>query len=297
MSTNSIPTPSTSWTVRFYRQLMRVYPREFTSVFGESVEQAFRDLARDAFRRRGHLGLLLLWFRIVPDFVFSAIELFTAKAGDYLKWSFRLRWLLACSAGFAIGMTMSNLLAWTGFPRDLAGFPLWLILGSLQSFVLTSKYCSRVRWIFFSAVAAALAFGLTKAVFDPVMAAHVLPAWAMPVLNIPAAIHGAIIGLFQWQAFRKKQLNASRWVVASAMGLYVFWLVTIAGFSPVIFLFQHAGDAIGLEYSFNIFTLGGFMNYLVAGAIFGAITAAPLERILRLQPVTTVSPARTLTSE
>src|SRR4029077_21015770 len=120
------------------------------------------------------------------------------------------------------------LLGWTNFPRDLRGIPLWLILGFLQSFVLAGKYCSRARWIRVSAVGAVLSFVLTRTVFDPVAAAHVLPAWAMPVLNIPAAINGAIIGLFQCQAFRKGQLKSSRWVLACSIGLYDFWLVLIA---------------------------------------------------------------------
>lgn len=297
MSTNPVPLQSTSWSVRCYRQLMRIYPKEFTAAFGESVDQAFRDLARDEFRERGRLGLVLLWFRIIPDFIFSAIELFTAKASDYLKWSLRLRWVIACSMGFAIGMTLSSLLQWTEFPRDLRGIPLWLILGFLQSWVLTSKYCSRVRWILFSAVAAALTFGLTKAVFDPVMAAHVLPAWALPILNLPAAINGAIIGAFQWQAFRKGQLKAARWILACSMGVYALWLFTIETFSPMMFFFQHAGNAIGFDYNFKIFTLANFVNCLAAGAVFGAMTAAPLERILRLQPVSPASTEQTLTNE
>jgi hypothetical protein len=276
---------------------MRIYPKEFTAAFGESVDQAFRDLARDEFRERGRLGLVLLWFRIIPDFIFSAIELFTAKASDYLKWSLRLRWVIACSMGFAIGMTLSSLLQWTEFPRDLRGIPLWLILGFLQSWVLTSKYCSRVRWILFSAVAAALTFGLTKAVFDPVMAAHVLPAWALPILNLPAAINGAIIGAFQWQAFRKGQLKAARWILACSMGVYALWLFTIETFSPMMFFFQHAGNAIGFDYNFKIFTLANFVNCLAAGAVFGAMTAAPLERILRIQPVSPASTEQTLTNE
>jgi hypothetical protein len=64
MSTNPIPSQTATWSVRCYRQLMRIYPKEFTTAFGESVDQAFRDLARDAFRERGRLGVVLLWFRI-----------------------------------------------------------------------------------------------------------------------------------------------------------------------------------------------------------------------------------------
>jgi hypothetical protein len=297
MSTNPAPSKSASWSVRCYRQLIRIYPKEFTATFGDSVDQAFRDLARDAFRDRGRLGLVLLWCRIVPDFIFSAIELFTAKAGDYLKWSFRLRWFVACSAGFALGLTLSNLLGWSNFPRGLGGIPLWLILGFLQSFVLTEKYCSRARWVLFSAVGAALAFVLTKTVFDPLAVAHVLPQWAMLILNFPAVINGAIIGLFQRQAFRKGQPKTWRWVLACSMGLYFFWLVMIVDSLPTMSLIQRAGMAIGFDYNFNIFILANFINCLGAGVVFGGFTVGPLERILRLRPASAVAPAQKLTSE
>lgn len=298
MSTNPIPSQSASWSVRCYRQLMRIYPKEFTAAFGGSVDQAFRDLARDAFRERGRLGLVLLWFRIVPDFIFSAIELFTAKAGDYLKWSFRLRWLIACGVGFAIGILLSNSLQSLGLPRQLVGIPMWLTVGLFQSIVLTGKNCSRTRWALFSAAGAVLAATITRAVMpDPRLLLGVLPVWAITLLDIPAVIHGAIIGLFQWLAFRKGHRNASRWILACSAGLYAFWVVPVETFSPMMSLIRIAQDSVGIEMNFNIFDLANFANFLVAGAIFGAITSGPLERILRLQPITTASPAQTLTNE
>jgi hypothetical protein len=83
------------WSIRCYRLMMRLYPAEFTNELGDSVDQAFRDLIRDAFRKRGYMGIVMLWFRTVPDFLFSIMELLTSTAGDYLKWYFRLRWILA----------------------------------------------------------------------------------------------------------------------------------------------------------------------------------------------------------
>jgi hypothetical protein len=56
-------------------------------------------------------------------------------------------------------------------------------------------------------------------------------------------------------------------------------------------------DAVGIEVNFNIFDLANFANFLLAGAIFGAITVVPLERILQLQPASAAAPAQTLTSE
>ena len=63
------------WSIRFYRMLMHLYPSQFTEELGDSVDQAFRDMLRDAFRKRGQLGIVLLWFRIIPDFIHSTYEL------------------------------------------------------------------------------------------------------------------------------------------------------------------------------------------------------------------------------
>ena len=98
------------WSIRCYRMLMHLYPREFRRELGDSIDQAFRDLLRDAFQKRGYAGIALLWFRILPDFVFSFFELLTSTGGDYLKWYFRLRWALACSLGLATGQLIAGIL-------------------------------------------------------------------------------------------------------------------------------------------------------------------------------------------
>src|SRR5262245_38362762 len=90
------------WSVHFYRFLTRAYPTEFRSRFGASVEQAFRDMMRDSFDRHGYLGLVLVWFQVLPDFLFSAAELMMKKAGDFLKWRLRLHWVIACSLGLGL---------------------------------------------------------------------------------------------------------------------------------------------------------------------------------------------------
>jgi hypothetical protein len=59
----------------------------------------FRDMHRDALQQHGYLGVAIALVHVVPDFLFSAGEVFLAKAGDFLKWRFRLQWVIACSAG------------------------------------------------------------------------------------------------------------------------------------------------------------------------------------------------------
>ena len=66
---------NTEWSIALYRALIQAYPKEFRKSYGEPVHQAFRDMYRDALQR-GYLGVALLWFHVVPDFLFSAGEVF-----------------------------------------------------------------------------------------------------------------------------------------------------------------------------------------------------------------------------
>src|SRR6185369_15813615 len=108
------------WSITLYRVLMNAYPREFRNQYGEPVDQAFRDLHRDAFQKHGYVEMTLLWFHVVPDFLFSAGEVILAKAGDFLKWRFRLQWVIACSVGFAFARCIFLILGREFFKR-LAG--------------------------------------------------------------------------------------------------------------------------------------------------------------------------------
>jgi hypothetical protein len=56
-----------------YRLLLQFYPRSFRREYGELMQQAYRDLYRDAEKNRGYLGVLSLWGRILSDFVSSVL--------------------------------------------------------------------------------------------------------------------------------------------------------------------------------------------------------------------------------
>lgn len=62
------------WSVWFYRLLLAAYPDSFRNEYGEAMVQLFRDTARDAYRRRGLLGLAALWMRTLADFTISVIR-------------------------------------------------------------------------------------------------------------------------------------------------------------------------------------------------------------------------------
>src|SRR5262245_13319809 len=52
---------------RVYRRLLKLYPANHRSEYGEEMAQCFRDLSREEVKRRGPLGLVAAWGRILRD--------------------------------------------------------------------------------------------------------------------------------------------------------------------------------------------------------------------------------------
>jgi hypothetical protein len=58
--------------VRLYRALLRAYPASFRQEYGDEMTLVFRELAVDAWRRRGRIGLWLIWLRVLGDLLRSS---------------------------------------------------------------------------------------------------------------------------------------------------------------------------------------------------------------------------------
>jgi hypothetical protein len=261
---------------------MKLYPADFRDQLGDSVEQAFRDLLRDAFRKQGHAGVIRLWFRIVPDFVFSIWQLLTSTSGDYLKWYFRLRWVLACGLGTVLGNTLVSILSASGiiafftslgFPArwTFEGASVFLSIALFQSQVLTRTFCRPPRWVLLSALGGVVgvvgASFLTPYVFPQYP--YFPPTWSsmgmLLLFATRAAVVGVCVGVLQWFAFRQKPISAARWgavcmFAAYAANMVSLWLSFIGAYSGSRVLYNASGFA--------------------SGCIFGVITAVPLKRIL-----------------
>jgi hypothetical protein len=274
--------------------LMRLYPSQFTEELGDSVDQAFRDMLRDAFRKRGRLGIVLLWFRVIPDFIYSTYELLTSSKGDYLKWYFKLRWVLACGFGFGFGFIVAASLRSMGLINGLAlpsrwgllGLPIWVGLGFFQSQVLTDRICHRLRWVALTVlggIAGMLLVALFSVFLSPAMFGGIrMSSWqsvaAFPVLQIPYVFVGAMIGLLQPMASRKNCVPLRRWSASCALGSYLSVLLSF----PVGTVIAYALLAVDLNPE-SIFRNWFFLNLVqnfIAGGLFGLVTADPLRRIL-----------------
>jgi hypothetical protein len=243
-----------NWSLRCYRLLMKLYPQTFLAEFGDSIDQAFRDSLRDAFQTRGNWGVALLWLRIIPDFIFSVVELLTSTAGDYLKWYFRLRWVLACGLGFAVGqvaassLVTAGVLNYLGLPRHwgLLGVPIWLSLGFFQSRVLTNRFCKRWQWTLLTITAGALGIVTTRDF-----------STSAPIQI--AVTTGMLMGFFQWTAMKPGRGSNWQWAVAC--------VCATSGAAMVAMTSAWMG-------------LPNALHGFVVGATFGLISAIPLKRML-----------------
>src|SRR5262245_54822968 len=92
-----------SLSLQCYRGLLRAYPQPFLAAFEDLMLQAFADLAHRAVRTQGTWGLFVLWIRSIPDVMSSALREHFRSSSD---WSFRLRWILACSMAISTPYTL-----------------------------------------------------------------------------------------------------------------------------------------------------------------------------------------------
>ena len=60
--------------VRLYRLLLAAYPAPFRHEYGEAMVQLFSDTSRDAYRRRGLLGLVAVWPPALADLTINVIH-------------------------------------------------------------------------------------------------------------------------------------------------------------------------------------------------------------------------------
>lgn len=278
--------------VHFYRLLMHAYPDEFRKRFGSSVEQAFRDMRRDAFQKHGVLGVALLWFHLIPDFLFSAAELVTKKAGDFLKWRLRLQWVVACSVGFGIARGIA---LWIGREpyleleaRGMPGFILSNVLkmailmtsiGAMQAWVLAGRCFRKAAWVLYGLVGVLLA----GVVFTPVL--RMIAPVQMQLLRLVEEsfrfeplrilmerlvtlapvwlVFGALTGLLQATAIRSDAISRYQWMGACAAG---YFLSAMAGGFAIPYPVESVMKLV--------------LTNVVAGTVLGLVTCRPLERVL-----------------
>lgn len=68
------PMGTGTFSIQFYRWLVRLYPVKFRQTYGQDMIYVFHDLCSQAVEQRGQLGLFFLWLRTLPDLLRSVLK-------------------------------------------------------------------------------------------------------------------------------------------------------------------------------------------------------------------------------
>jgi len=286
---SAIESRSLLLSIRCYRGLLRAYPQTFLAEFEDLLCQAFGDLASRAVQSKGHWGLLVLWMRTIPDLISSV---FSQRFRSAAEWSFRLRWILACTAGVALAATLIfgpaflvfQIKMWLGLlsphpshfvhvmPRPqqptistnvrilLDAGLIGMLLGLFQSLALTWSRFRRAVWMLATTVGVVLAAGVILLV--PVVATYLrvtIHPWRLILDQHESLYYGgatvfciSILGMLQTLVLMRQGTRALTWIPASAVGILV--CIPVVMYPP------------GLPF---------------VGFVYGLLTTLPLEWIFR----------------
>lgn len=103
---------------RLYAALMKLYPKRFREVYGDELQQVFRDCARDGHRSGGVWGVVQVWMGVLPDLFTTAAE---QHAEEDIAVSHKI--LSRTLSGFLVG-TLSG--------AGLIGGALWILVGAVS---------------------------------------------------------------------------------------------------------------------------------------------------------------------
>jgi hypothetical protein len=97
-------THSSTFSVRLYGLLLRLYPPDFREEYGSPLEQQFQDEYRECLERDGFRGVLRLWFRIVWDLLRTAPSELAQEISRDARYGIRT---LSRTPGFTLAVTLT----------------------------------------------------------------------------------------------------------------------------------------------------------------------------------------------
>lgn len=73
------------FSVWLYSLLLLAYPPSFRWEYSQEMLQVFRDMLQDAIRQRGCLGIVEVWFCVLPDLI-TTVQQQHLLAGSYYRY-------------------------------------------------------------------------------------------------------------------------------------------------------------------------------------------------------------------
>jgi len=284
-----------SCSIRGYRLLLRVYPRAFLIEFEDLLCQAFEDLSLRALQRGGMFSLVALWARTLADLFVSALAQRVRNNSD---WRFRVSWVEACTLGIPLGaaLVFLPLLLGAGFLWPISRTLHALLLSNsafsmgalaslvsivpawLQSRVHVWKRFDRITWIVSTVLGVFSGWALMSAFFTGKFISLPVAPY-LPLLHLGGfALCGSVLGLFQMTVLAIRSSRAWAWLPACTAGMIAVGFETTAIEGLLMGGHSYRGGVV--------MALGALIVAMVGGAVFGLLTATPLEWILESRNLT-----------
>lgn len=171
-----------------------------------------------------------------------------------LRFGFWSQWILLNAAGWAMGMTLRQLLfGISGFATNpvLIGLVIGAVIGILQLFALAQSGPQAGLWVLAHMAGWAAGWGAGWGLGWELLGAQGFKG----AFGTVGAVGGAVAGAIQWLILRQQVYQAGWWVLASPLG----W-------------------AIGLATGVSI---GGAFGWAAAGALSGVVTGLALLWLLQ----------------
>lgn len=237
---------------RVYRVLLLAYPKQYRREYGPQMEQAFRDLRREALCRGGGIGLARLWVRVGLDLASSAVvERNEDKEIAMRDRKFRSVVGVALATAFILLIPFLAAPAWGLFDFVIAGA---LIFGIGLTYVLVASKAGNMAYraaVGVSLAAAFLLFWANGAV--GIIGSEDNPANMMYVGVLAVGFIGAVVARFRPHGMVRASLATAlaQASVAAIALLGLPWsppveILALNGFFVALFvgsalLFRHAG--------------------------------------------------------
>ncbi|MGI8916531.1 MAG: hypothetical protein ACR2JY_22625 [Chloroflexota bacterium] len=265
-------------------RLTRLYPRSWRARYGEEfaalLEQQPLSVriignvllgALDAHAHRSAAtGLLVLEQRLAP-------WLWWILAGMF-GWGGLL--VVMYAAFLRYGVVASNAGALVVIVHLVIGVVLaGATLGAMQWLLIRRYLQASSEWVGATTAGWCVGALLAEALLFPIVAGHVQFGWPGDTLlrgGEFGLVVGTVVGFAQWRLLRREVAHAGWWILASAVGWSLGWLVGGLRSNEML-----GGSDVGPAFHLGGVVAGVLLAPALGGALYGIVTAPMLAALLR----------------
>lgn len=265
-------------------RLTRLCPRSWRARYGEEfaalLEQQTLSLriignvllgALDAHAHRSAAtGLLALEQRLAPWLWWILAGMFGWAGLLVVMYASFLRYGVVASNAGALAVIVHLVIGVV-----LAG----ATLGAVQWLLIRRYRPASLDWIIATTAGWCVGTLLAEALLFPIVAGHVQFGWPGDTLlrgGEFGLVVGAVVGFAQWRLLRREVAHAGWWILASAVGWSLGWLVGGLRSNEMF-----GGSDVGPAFHLGGVVAGVLLGPALGGALYGIVTAPLLAALLR----------------